>query len=508
MNRTKLFLGLFAGLSVMIIGFMKVSPMEARNFVMNSSDIQQRLPVETTLDDILEIGLTRNRDLLTEKLGVISNQIGISGEAARFDPRMRLDIDAAASREEQSFEDQQAGDVFTTRRRSEGFSASLEQQLRDGTIIDLGVRTQRTETTRVEERFRSRMGIDLRRPLLRDAGTQVTGLSVTTQEKELEISQHELRGFVSSLVQQLETNYWNYYLAREGLKVHQQALKLTETQLEDVKTRIELGTLPSIELASAKADLARQREQLINARNRVKISRLELLHLMHLRPGEAIDKIVPAESPSEAELTLPELEELIVTALENRSELAEAELRKERQELQLVRTNNGLLPRLDFFLNLGQTGFAGSFSESIEELDSNNYSLSAGLNFEYRFGNRAASSEQRISQLRKQQQKLAVENLARLIELDVHKAYLEVQRSAEQLKATRATRDQSRQALEAEQEKLRRGRTTSQQIAVARQNLTESEISVVEAQVDLQLAQTDLQRQTGLLLSSRGIKIN
>ncbi len=465
------------------------------------------LPEKITIDDVIEIGLSRNRDLETEKLNLTVDRAQIERELADFDYTFGLDFDASARREEETYEAEDRGDVYVTRRESESFSAGLDRQFFDGTTLGLDFSSRRTETTRVDERFRSQVGLDLRRPLLQDAGREITQLSVNQAEKDLEISEHQLRGFVSSLVRDLKEHYWNFFLAHKQLQVHEDALELAREQLQEVKKRIDVGTLPQLELAAAEADMARQKERLIDARTRRDLARLELLHLMNIDPDEKKDNPQPATSPQPEVEELSKQQQLLEYALTHRPELDESLLRLENQELNVVRTANGLLPRLDFFVNLGQTGFANSFSRSIDDLDGDNYSLSGGLNFEYSFGNRAAESQHEQAETQKEQQQLALANLRDLVTKDVRSSNLEVERARRQVEATEATRHQNQRALEAELTKLAHGRSTSRQVASARQDLTESELSVLEAHVDLNRAHTALLHHSAQLLSHQNIQL-
>ena len=52
-------------------------------------------------------------------------------------------------------------------------------------------------------------------------------------------------------------------------------------------------------------------------------------------------------------------------ALQMRPDLNQAKLLWQRGDLEVVKTRNGLLPKLDLFVTLGRTGFAESFGKSV-----------------------------------------------------------------------------------------------------------------------------------------------
>ena len=69
-----------------------------------------------------------------------------------------------------------------------------------------------------------------------------------------------------------------------------------------------------------------------------------------------LDELPDAKATEE---TTPEA--AVQRALKLRPDLREARLGVQRGDLELVKTKNGLLPRLDLFVSLGKTGYADSF---------------------------------------------------------------------------------------------------------------------------------------------------
>ncbi|NLH16566.1 MAG: TolC family protein, partial [Phycisphaerae bacterium] len=188
-----------------------------------------------------------------------------------------------------------------------------------------------------------------------------------------------------------------------------------------------------------------------------------------------------------------------------RPDLNQARLLLQRNELEVVKTRNGLLPRLDLFITLGNTGYADSFGSSIERLDRENYDVLAGLAYEFPPLNRAARAENLRATLSRQQAREAIDNLTQLAQVDVRAAYVEVLRNREQIVATAATRILQEEKLRVETEKFAVGKSTSLLVAQAQRDLLDSRISEVQAVINVMRAQVELFRQDGSLLQRRGI---
>ncbi len=276
--------------------------------------------------------------------------------------------------------------------------------------------------------------------------------------------------------------------------------------MAETEERIKIGTLAETELAAAQAEVALRRENLINARGDLAKERLSLL--LALNPSKTVNwntDIVLAYQATLPDAALDDVEQHVQVALRMRPDLNEARLQIQRGDLEVVRTRNGLLPRLDVFIDFGKSGYANSFARAGRNLDEGSYDVTAGLAFEYPPTNRAARAQHRRAVVSRQQLRLALENLAQLVQVDVRSAYVEVNRTREQIAATGATRSSQEEKLRAETEKFRVGKSTSLLVAQVQRDLVASQIAETEAVANYLKALVALYRLEGSLLERRGI---
>jgi outer membrane protein TolC len=173
--------------------------------------------------------------------------------------------------------------------------------------------------------------------------------------------------------------------------------------------------------------------------------------------------------------------------------------------LEVVKTKNGLLPKLDAFINFGKTGYADTFDRSMNNLDEDSYDVTFGLTFEYPVSNQAARARYARAILSRDQMLKALENLVQLVQVDVRSAYIEVTRTREQITATAATRNFQEEKLRAESEKFRVGKSTSLLVAQTQRDLVASQIAEIEAFANYLKALVSLYGLEGSLLQRRGI---
>jgi outer membrane protein TolC len=254
--------------------------------------------------------------------------------------------------------------------------------------------------------------------------------------------------------------------------------------------------------------VALRREGLINARSFLEQTGLRLRRLLNCGGAEVWTlALVLKDQPVvvSPDVKLDELDEHVQAGLRLRADLNQAVLGVRRGELEIVKTRNGLLPKMDLFISLGKSGYADAFGDSVRKWNGDYYDAQASLVLELPLGNRDARARHQRALLNRDQAQEAVANLRQLVELDIRSAYIEVKRAAEQAAATAVTRKHQEEALQAEKEKFQVGKSTTLLVAQAESNLLVSQIAEAQAAATRLKALVELYRLEGSLLRRRGI---
>ena len=201
-----------------------------------------------------------------------------------------------------------------------------------------------------------------------------------------------------------------------------------------------------------------------------------------------------------------DVESCIRVAMRMRPDLNQARLLVQRGELQVLRTRNGLLPRLDLFATFGKTGYAETFGGAWKRVGGGSYDLLVGLSMEHPLGNHEGRADHRRAVLSRRQAEHAVRNLEQLAEMDVQTAHIEVNRAREKVAAVGATRRLDEEKLRIETERFRAGQASSFQVARAQRDLVRRQIDEAEAVAEYGKALVELYRLEGSLLRHRGVE--
>ena len=460
-----------------------------------------------SVEDAVLMALENNDDLSIRRL-----EPAIAGtfeqiERARFDPVLGAEITTSLERTER-FPDELQESISD---RREGLTSSLgyAQTFPSGTDVEIGFSHQFTDSDRVATpQHRVRAGITLTQALLRGRGRAANLVDLQQARLDIEASEYEFRAFAETLIAEVETTYWDYVLARRELEIFESSLDLARRQRDATRERIELGQTAGVEITAAEAEVALRRQDLIDARSNKETLRLAMIRLLNPGRGVASAWDTPLDTVDAPTIPQVQLDPVAIhaeAARQYRPEIREADLRLVNRELEVVKTRNGLLPRLDFFVSLGKTGFSDSFSGAVTNIDGDGYDASLGLRAELPLGRRAESAQHRQAELTRESASRSIDNLMQIVELDVRAAYTEVARSRAQIDAGVVTRELQEELLRSETEKFNAGLSTALDVALVQRDLLNARIAEVRAVIDFRQSLVELYRMEGTLLARRGI---
>jgi outer membrane protein len=458
-------------------------------------------PLRLSVQEAVLTTLENNRALQVERLDPAIRRTAEEQALAVFDPI----IDAETFYLREKTPQEQTGlprSVSGTDLR-----VGVSQFLPTGTLLGLDLSGNHYRSNPSGGRYGTRLGVSVTQSLLQGRGREVNLASLRQARLDTLSSQYEFRGFSEALVAQVEDTYWDYTLAHRQIRIFEDSMKLAERQLEETSEIVSVGRLPETEMVAAEAEIALRRQELIDAQSARDLIRLRLLRLINPTGPDLWEReLILLDDPAVPETDLEEIESHVELALLMRPEINQARLQLEREELEVVKTRSGLLPRMDLFISLGKTGYADSFGSSLGDVTGDGYDLLAGVRFQYPFRNRAPKAIHERAVLTLRQVEEALGNLTQLIELDVRTAYIEINRSERQIYASKASRQLEEEKARVENEKFRVGKSTSFLVAQAQRDLVRARILEIRAVVNYLKALVNLYRVEGSLLERWGIE--
>ena len=462
--------------------------------------------IDLSIEQAVMATIQYNRDLKIQRLEPVRAGTFEMIERVAFDPELFAEI--SYSREDiPTLSEADEETVLTEKTETSGLG--LQKAFSTGTTVQAGIIHERTRSDFEIEGQEAGIALTLTQSLLRGFGPSVNLARVEQARLETALSLQELKGFAETIIADAEITYWQYVLARQKIAIFEQSLAIARKQRDEIEQQISVGLLPQTEAAAARSEVALQEQALINAQSTLEEQRLKLLY--HISPGINTRfglKINPTSSPDIKTLPITDLGSRVMLAEKIRPDINEARLRLAQNRLETVVTKNGILPRLDLFIALGRTGYGNSFSDAFKGIgDDNINDIQVGLSLNHLIGNRESEALHMDAVASRIQAQMAVDNLKKLINLDVRLAANEVERTKKQITASRTTRVFQEETSRAEKDRFDVGDSTTLLVTQAQRDLLIARINEVEAIVNFRIALVGLYMAEGSLLDLRGIHI-
>lgn len=469
--------------------------------------------VRLSLMEALCRALESNQALRVERLQPEISNTQIMAALGQFDTRVVAEV-GAESRESSTLGSRPRNAPVGDRRentavsRGQDASVRLEGSLPTGTDYSLGLRASRSTSNRTLPFYSSALNLNITQSLLRGAGCQVNLVNVRTAENNFVRSLYGLQEFLDNMVTQVQSSYYDLYLAMETLRIRRQAYAVAREQREQVEEFVEVGRSAPLDALAAQAEEAARISDVINAAADLKRQQLEFLRLINAwcLPKGWETRIFAAEPP------IPPAEDLVAEhhvrlAQRFRPDVRQAEIDCANGTLEVLRTENGLLPVLDLVGDFGLTGVGDTFSNADSSVGEGRFpNYRVGLLFSYPLQNRAARAAHTRANFQKEQAEQAILNLLQLVQVEVRTAIIEIDRTARLIESTAVTRELRELELLAEVERFRVGRSTQLLVNQAQRDLVTAQLQEVIARVAHMKAYLQLYRADGTVLMRRGIQ--
>lgn len=469
---------------------------------------QQLQKTDTLKIDIQEAILTaleHNPSLSIQRLQPKIAKTFVKEQGAIYDPTISATVNKTKIKQ-QRFLGSRPDPFELTSDRSQ-YDVGISQSLPTGTTISANAAMSASLSSIYTDQFSGNVGITVTQALLQGFGLGTNLANLRRARIDYEISQAELKGVAEEVIASVEQAYWDLYLTSEEINIQQRSLELANKQLKESQERVTVGKLPELELAAVHAEVATRSEALIDAQSRYEQARLRFLYL--LNPSDQASWATvpfPIDKPFVPIDTLDTIEVHEQLGMKYRPDLKQAQLSLKKGEIEIIRTRNGLLPRLDFFITFGRTTYSKTFRDAIPDIHSPFYDINGGITFFFPVTDRQAIAQYSRAKYSKEQMELSLKNMERLVQWDVRSTYIEVLRSKEQITATRVARELQAQKLDAELEKFRVGKSTNFLVLQAQRDFTASQLNEARSMVAYLNALVDLYLMEGTLLERRGIQ--
>jgi outer membrane protein len=462
--------------------------------------------LQLSADEAVKLALENNLGIRAERLSPQAQALAVAQTRAAFAPV----VFGGSTKNSNSNPPQNflAGNNFVT---NGGFrtSAGVAQQLkwwggRYQASLDGARNTTSDPTDPFNPRLSSNFNFNFTQPLLRDLMIDSTRQQLLVGQKQQEIVDLQLQQQVTQTSRTVRNAYYDLVAAIGQLNVSQQSLELSKESLKNNERRVEVGTIPPIDIVEAQAEVSRNEEAVIIGESQVK-SFEDALRTLVMNPNQPdfwAMHIVPSEQPVLTPRAL-DVDAAIQNALSQRTDLAQSHREIDQTDITMKFARNQKLPALNAIVNYGLAGVGGtrtiydttggfpvdtglraqrSFSDALRDIFGNDFKTwSLQFQVSYPIGTSAADAGYAQAKVQREQQSTTLRQLELQVTQQVREAARQVDTSLKRVDATRKAREFSEKRQDAEQKRIAVGLSTTFQLFQAQRDLSSARLAELNA---------------------------
>jgi outer membrane protein TolC len=488
-----------------------------------SLEVKQQVPTERrealSLTDAVVRALQQNLDISISRQTKDSRIADIVIEQAKFDPTVSFNGQynrqvAPLNRPVLGFTGANLQEITKFDQNTVGVTADVTQNLYTGTNFDLNYSPQRTfvsgpNTFLFNPAYTGGLALTMTQPLLKNFGVDVNKTFIYIAQNNATVEQHVFLDRVMTVIATVEQTFWEMVFANENLKVAQAALKAAEELLATNRAKAKAGVMSIVDVLQAEAAVASRVEQILVAEKAIRDQEDQVRRLLNPAEEDLRQdvRLAPTDAPATA-LEPLSLQETIDIAMERRPEILQAGKNIDTSELNVKFAKNQLLPTLSLQGTMGLAGLGADYNDSVKRnFGGDFYNYGAGLVLSYPLGNRSAYSTFNKRQLEARNAQATLQSIRQQVIVGVREAVRRVQTDFKRIETTRSARIMAEKQLQAEQERLKVGLSTTRFVLDFQRDLATAQGNELRAIIDYNKSLSNLARNKATTLERYQLQI-
>lgn len=325
-----------------------------------------------------------------------------------------------------------------------------------------------------------------------------TGFRLINAEKAAEdnakASAYDAAADRSDLKVRIAKAYWSLYEAKQAEEVMKENLDRTQSHYEQAKNLMNQGMLTQSDVLSAKVQVSNSRLSLLNAQNNVRLATVSLNNVLGVPLATVYDI---TSSPQTGDTTLPNLQQLIRTAVKDRPELRSLDFKAKAAGAAVRAAWGEYLPTVSLF---GDYYYQRPNQRIQPTLNAFRGTWDAGVVVSLPIWNWGETGD-KVEQARVQHEQadLASEQMADAVYLDVTQSYLNFKQAIDRIGVAKETVKDAEESYRISDQKFKVGLVTNTDLMDAEMALLQAKLNYTQALTGLEIARINLEQATGQL---------
>lgn len=313
-----------------------------------------------------------------------------------------------------------------------------------------------------------------------------TGLEIPNQYALTKLNLKAAMADLEKAKEDISINIASAYLqVLFNKELHQVSLgqvELSKEQLARISRLAELGKASPAEVAEAKARVAQDEMNAVQADNNYQLALLDLSQLIELETPEGFTLAAPAVTLDLLPLTPPD--EVYQTALTTKAAVQAAQYRLEGSKHNIRIAQSDFYPQLNLNGSLG-TNYYSTLDRNFSQQLRDNFSKYVGFSLSVPIFNRFSTRNRvRTARLQKENYSLQLDNVKKTLYKEIQQAWYTALASESKYTSSSTASNASAEAFRLMSEKYDNGKATAVEYNEAKQNLMKAQSDELQAKYE------------------------
>lgn len=284
-----------------------------------------------------------------------------------------------------------------------------------------------------------------------------------------------------NLQEQIATLYIQICYSTEAIKVNQESYKSSLENENRGKEFVKNGKMSQADLAQLTAQRAQDEYNIVAAESNVKNYKRQLKELLQITNDEAFDIVIPSTTDSQALASIPALNSVYASALDNRPEIKSYQNMIDQSNLNIDIAKAGKMPTIS--ANVGVSTSSTSMNKTgwgtqIKQ----NFNLGGGVSISIPiYDNRATKTAINKANLQKQSSMLDLKNEQTKLYSTIENYWLQANTNQSQFKAAKVSTESAKTSFELLNEQFKLGLKNIVELRTGKDNLLKAQQNELQA---------------------------
>lgn len=284
-----------------------------------------------------------------------------------------------------------------------------------------------------------------------------------------------------NLQEQIATLYIQICYSTEAIRVNQESYKSSLENENRGKEFVKIGKMSQADLAQLTAQRAQDEYNIVAAESNVKNYKRQLKELLQITNDEAFDIVIPSTTDSQALASIPALNSVYASALDNRPEIKSYQNLIDQSNLNIDIAKAGKMPTIS--ANAGVSTSSTSMNKTgwgtqIKQ----NFNLGGGISISIPiYDNRATKTAINKANLQKQSSMLDLKNEQTKLYSTIENYWLQANTNQSQFKAAKVSTESAKTSFELLNEQFKLGLKNIVELRTGKDNLLKAQQNELQA---------------------------